>query len=225
MNAVYSVVNPPGWKNRWAIKRDSEIGVDWFAFEAPGIITWGAADRADLFYGTMEPTVFCDRLNKGPKENLPPTETLSPEQWRDIFLQMTSNSKPPMNDWIKTSERKPTEDDLPVLVCPKRRSEIKAIDLLWCLNYIDNYSHWMPFKLPEPPKVEHTDFKTPEDRKACNNSFNAHESTTCSSTPNFANGFISALAHERQAIFELTLGYLSKDPMQVIDTIRKRCQS
>jgi hypothetical protein len=66
--------------------------------------------------------------------------------------------------WIKTSDRAPTEQDLPVWVYDSKvpnGASLKGPMLLMCCPSAEAWSHWRPAKddIPEPPVEETQDDK------------------------------------------------------------------
>lgn len=57
--------------------------------------------------------------------------------------------------WINRSEREPSPDDYPAWFCCPN----SGVQLFQCICPADHYTHWMPAKLPDPPKPERKSFK------------------------------------------------------------------
>lgn len=128
------------------------------------------------------------------------------------------------NDWIKMTDRRPTEQDLPVWVWPFGDNGAPVIFHNLAFSGNSSVSHWRSAAqdIPEPPREETQEEK---DRKAfngfwCNN--------TSSPLPFGEDAWHAALAWERAEVAKIlpSVPYheLSRlDVAKYFDCIRARC--
>ena len=130
--------------------------------------------------------------------------------------------------WIKTSDRAPTEAESPVWVYDSNvpnGAPLKGPMLLMCCPSAEAWSHWRPAKadIPEPPKEE-----TQEDKDEA--AFGCWlNSMQCMPTPR-GDVWHAALAYEREQVAKMLPDPLRKSPLSLGETydmikaIHARCE-
>jgi hypothetical protein len=122
------------------------------------------------------------------------------------------------NQWIKTSDRAPTEQDLPVW------GWHKEMMMPMTFTYIPGtlITHWRPAKadIPEPPNEE-TQWE--KDRTAWESWFNAPDCNGATVT-----AWHAALAYEREQVAKMlapiATSFLDMHSCGIIEAIRARCE-
>ncbi len=127
--------------------------------------------------------------------------------------------------WIKTSDRAPTEQDLPVWAY---HDKDKRVVLFPCGLAPKLYTHWRPAKadIPEPPQEETQ--RTKDINAYC--AWADREDvrlSVMSSTASNAAPWHAALAYEREQVAKMlapiATSFLDMHSCEIIEAIRARC--
>jgi len=130
-------------------------------------------------------------------------------------------------EWIKMTDRRPTEADLPVWAWFAYDKECRGPYLFDEQLCMDDVTHWRPAKddIPEPPKPE------PTQRERDQGEFNAWWDPL-RNVPHCADAWHAALAWERGEVAKMLPKVISQDPAatvyhkpawECVEQIRARC--